>query len=64
MLRGWGFAGFKKQFGRFLAAYEPNHPRYFKALHHVYHGALRGTDKWGLLDKSLNSRDAYPVRPN
>ena len=62
MLRGWGFAEFKKKFGRFLAAYEPNHPRYFEALHHVYRGALRSRDKWGLLDRleepALGSGDA------
>ena len=51
MLRAWGFDSFKKKFGRFLAAYEPDNPRYFEALHHVYRGALVSRDKWGLLDR-------------
>jgi putative sugar O-methyltransferase len=51
MLRAWGFDSFKRKFGRFLAAYEPDNPRYFEALHHVYRSALVPRDKWGLLDR-------------
>ncbi len=51
MLRGWGFDEFKRRFGRFLAAYEPDNPRYFAALHHVYRDALAPRDKWGLLGR-------------
>ncbi len=62
MLRAWGFDGFKRTFGRFLAAYEPGNPRYFAALHHVYRVALAPRDKWGLLDTlqepELGSGDA------
>jgi putative sugar O-methyltransferase len=48
-LRGLGFADFKSVQGRFLAAYEPAHPRWFEALHHVYFEALEKRDAWGLL---------------
>jgi|GEM_PF-2530204 len=48
-LRGLGFSDFKSVQGRFLAAYEAHHPRYFEALHHVYFEALERRDSWGLL---------------
>jgi putative sugar O-methyltransferase len=51
MFRAWGFKDFKRTFGRFLAAYESDNPRYFTAMHHLYWGMLKPRDKWGLLDK-------------
>lgn len=51
ILRGLGLSGFKRTFGRFLAAYEPHNPRYFEALHHLYLAVLRPRDAWGLLDR-------------
>lgn len=50
MLRGNGFSRFKATMGRFYAAYEPNNPIWFDALHHVYRLALGYRDDWGLLD--------------
>lgn len=50
VLRGVGLSGFKATFGRFLAAYEPHHPKYFRALHTLYRENLRPRDAWGLLD--------------
>lgn len=49
MMRGFGLSDFKATFGRFLAAYEPDNPRYFTALHHVYWAALEKRDRFGLL---------------
>ena len=65
VLRGLGLAGFKATFGRFLAAYEPHHPKYFRALHHLYRNSLRPRDVWGLLDSLeeplLGGGDAVPL---
>lgn len=65
VLRGLGLSGFKRSFGRFLAAYEPHNPRHFEALHHLYFGALKPRDAWGLLDSleepALGDGDALLV---
>lgn len=51
MMGGFGLDDFKATFGRFLAAYEPDNPRYFEALHHLYWSSLRRRDTWNLLDR-------------
>ena len=50
LLRGQGFHRFKSTMGRFLAAWEPGHPRMTEALYHLYWLALKARDVWGILD--------------